>query len=87
MKFPKEWLEAVENSLVWLDDAPSKQHARGALEALHNVGALKDPPEPREFWVSVGPNGAMHICEYFDDLPRQSHDRRFKVREVEVGDE
>ena len=48
MKYTKLWLEAVNNF------NGNAFHAEDVLDALAEVGALKIPPKPREWWVCEG---------------------------------
>jgi len=42
MKYPKEWVEAVQDNMG---------NAEHILNALSYNQALKDPPKPREWWM------------------------------------
>lgn len=60
MNWPKEWIEAVfvhtkaiHDYQSELDDIRGKV-CENILNELSKIGALKEPPKPREFW----------ICEY-----------------------
>ena len=44
MKCPKAWVDALRGTIT-----PDLRHE--VLRVLSNVGALKDPPKPREFWA------------------------------------
>ncbi len=61
-KWPKEWLDCVQETIDNPDD-PSKRlwilvNGEDALNSLHEIGALKDPPKPREWsicWTCTDP--------------------------------
>lgn len=54
--YPKEWMEEL---YAWLtdvreapyDDEGLRKVSADILRALDDIGALKKPPKPREFWV------------------------------------
>jgi len=54
-KWPKEWIDVIERRLRGLKEAynlsfDTLNSADCYLEDLKRVGALKDPPKPREIW-------------------------------------
>jgi hypothetical protein len=46
MKYPKEWIEVVRSLCVQESD---EEFAEVVLDRLSHIGALKDPPKPREW--------------------------------------
>ncbi len=57
MKWPKKWIDtiyqqtkAIHDYNSELDDIREKV-CNNILDDLHEMGALKDPPKPREWWV------------------------------------
>lgn len=64
MKYPKEWVEAASQGWV---EAGSKwiKTPEGVLNDLQKVGALKEPPKPREFWICTSCKTANEEEELF----------------------
>lgn len=57
-KYPKAWIDAVRKPDNERDDM-SESFANNVLDTLQIVGALKDVPKPREFYVCT----AHHAIE------------------------
>ncbi len=53
MKYPKEWIEAANARGVYNGDYTAVETGDAVLDRLNKVGALKDPPKPREWWVML----------------------------------
>lgn len=51
MKYPKEWVSRLCNYLQSRYDNPATEQAETILNALSQLGALKEPPKPREWWM------------------------------------
>lgn len=62
--YPKRWIEAVHRlSNDWSGNC---ERAKAILDALREVGALKEPPKPREWWIretTQGPDEALRRRE------------------------
>ena len=50
IKWPKEWIEALRDELR-VESAEPEIIYGDILAALHEIGALKDPPKPRRIRV------------------------------------
>lgn len=51
MKFPQKWIDALIEPEQKGEFGTSATLAERQLFSLYKVGALKDPPKPREWWI------------------------------------
>ncbi len=85
MKYPKSWIDAVCSACI---EAVTPHKEGGhvdtevVLDALNEVGALKEIPKTFECWVSIDKDGTIHTSKTYDGLPGLFQERYFKVREV-----
>lgn len=88
--WPKEWLDAMGNTrLVWHGALRTERSVLvDILDKLHEVGALKDPPEPWEGWrcrrCMIIAQSDRDKCSFSDkcSYKRGSPHDWHKVREV-----
>ena len=71
MKWPKEWLKVLKQN---------KEH-ENILEGLYQVGALKEPPKARE-WFLCGGCFARIIPDYGRKCIQCESDKIIPVREI-----
>lgn len=67
MKYPKEWVSRLCNYLQSRYDNSATEQAEAILNALSQLGALKEPPKPREWFICskckiATPMNEVHTC-------------------------
>jgi len=87
MTYPKKWLDSLERPLfprTSLEERDEMKHM--VLDALREVGALKEPPKPREWRICIHCGCGGRPGVFIDPLCNKSMSVRHDfvtVREVE----
>ena len=56
MKYPKAWIDAVDDAAECYWRGDGKFRSSELLDRLKEIGALKEIPKAREFWVVKSPD-------------------------------
>lgn len=86
-KWPKEWVDAVFPPMAVFGEKATGHNCRSSaseiLNNLHNIGALKDPPKPRE-WCFCTTCGDWSEWESWHEMPAMQCEICDKVTVIHV---
>jgi hypothetical protein len=83
-RWPKKWLDALVRPMRETCEVEWNERAEMLLASLRNVGALKEPPNPREWYIEKREDqiDRAYRPEETCAMPPNQFVRLVKVREV-----